>query len=249
MGVQEAITRSVEISDQAEPALRLTGLSHTREGVGVLRNIELFTSARRLGVVGRNGSGKSSLARLVVGLESPDAGTIRVFGGDVAADRAFALQNVGMIFQNPDQQIIFPTVAEEIRFGMENLGWDKQRIDRRTVDVLNEFGAGDWADKPVHTLSHGQKHLVCLLAVLAMEPKLVVLDEPYVGLDIPTAAAMRRLLDRLSQHIMLISHDPADFTGFDELIWLDEGCLKMHDRKDLVLPAFIDAMQQMAQPC
>lgn len=249
MGVQEAITRSAEPSDVTEPALRLTAVSHARDGVGVLQDIGLTTNAKRVGVVGRNGSGKSSLARLVVGLESPDAGTIRVFGGDVAADRAFALQNVGMIFQNPDQQIIFPTVAEEIRFGMENLGWDKPRIKRKSVDILNEFGAGDWADKPVHTLSHGQKHLVCLLSVLAMEPKLVVLDEPYVGLDIPTASAMRRLLDRLSQHIMLISHDPADFAGFDELIWLEEGRLKMHGRRDAVLPPFTDAMHRMAQPC
>ncbi len=249
MGMQEAISRSAESSNASEPALRLTAVSHARDGVAVLRDIGLSTGAKRIGVVGRNGSGKSSLARLVVGLERPDSGTIRVFGGDVATDRAFALQNVGMIFQNPDQQIIFPTVAEEIRFGMENLGWDKPRIERRTVDILNEFGAGDWADKPVHALSHGQKHLVCLLAVLAMEPKLVVLDEPYVGLDIPTAGAMRRLLDRLSQHIMLISHDPADFAGFDELIWLDEGRLKMHGCTDAVLPVFTDAMHRMAQPC
>ncbi len=249
MGVQEATIRSAESSNATEPALRLTAVSHARDSVGVLQDIGLSSDARRIGVVGRNGSGKSSLARLVVGLERPDAGTIRVFGGDVAADRAFALQNVGMIFQNPDQQIIFPTVAEEIRFGMENLGWDKPRIERKTADILNEFGAGDWAAKPVYTLSHGQKHLVCLLSVLAMEPRLVVLDEPYVGLDIPTASAMRRLLDRLSQHIMLISHDPADFDGFDELIWLDEGMLKMHGRREVVLPAFTEAMHRMAQPC
>lgn len=249
MGVQETISRSAEISAAAEPVLRLTAVSHARDGIGVLRNIDLSTGAKRIGVVGRNGSGKSSLARLVVGLERPDAGSIRVFGGDVAADRAFALQNVGMIFQNPDQQIIFPTVAEEIRFGLENLGWDRPRIVRKTTGILNEFGAGDWADRPVHTLSHGQKHLVCLLAVLAMEPKLIVLDEPYVGLDIPTAASMRRLLDRLSQHIILISHDPSDFAGFEELIWLDEGRLEMHGRLDIVLPAFTDAMRRMAGPC
>ncbi len=229
--------------------LHIEGVTHKRENVTVLRNLDLSTNAKRIGVVGRNGSGKSSLARLLVGLEAPTAGTIRVFGGDVTADRAFALKHVGIIFQNPDQQIIFPTVGEEIRFGVENLGQGKDAAHQTALRILSNFGAAGWIDKPIYTLSHGQKHLVCLMAILAMQPKFIVLDEPYSGLDIPTAGRMRKLLNGLDQHIMLISHNPGEFEGFEEIIWIEEGALHEHGPCDEVLPGYVTAMQEQVDQC
>lgn len=237
------------ISNRNEPTLEISNIWHRRDNKEILRGINLSSTANRIGIVGCNGSGKSSFARLLVGLEAPSSGTLRIFGADVANDRAFALKNVGIIFQNPDQQIIFPTVGEEICFGLENLGLDKTRRLRKAQSIMDRFGVGDWADNPVHTLSHGQKHLVCLMSVLAMEPKLIILDEPYTSLDIPTAARMRRLLYGLSQHIALISHNPADFEGFEEIIWLEDGELRAHGACDNILPKFVDEMEQQARSC
>lgn len=229
-----------------EPALRFLEVSCIRDGVEVLSRISLESNSKRIGVVGRNGSGKSSLARLLVGLAEPTDGTVRIFGEDVAVNRAFALTHVGIIFQNPDQQIIFPTVGEEIGFGLENLGYSKSEGKQRVQRILSDFGFPDWYDKPVYSLSHGQKHLVCLLSVLAMEPKLIVFDEPYSGLDIPATIHMRNLLSNLHQHVVLISHNPADFEGFDELIWLEHGRLEQHGPCDALLRDFLSRMSGKA---
>ena len=237
------------ILQSTKPALEASGICYRRDGKEILRGIDLSSSARRIGLVGSNGSGKSSFARLLVGLDAPSSGTLAIFGGDVAQDRQFALKNVGIIFQNPDQQIIFPTVGEEICFGLENLGLDEERRLRKTQDVMDHFGVRDWTESPVHTLSHGQKHLVCLMSVLAMEPQLIVLDEPYTSLDIPTAAKMRRLLHGLSQHIVLISHNPADFDGFEEIIWLERGEVQAYGTCEEVLPRFAREMDEQAKSC
>ncbi|MHA1548348.1 MAG: energy-coupling factor ABC transporter ATP-binding protein [Alphaproteobacteria bacterium] len=223
-------------------ALELKNVTYVREGRTVLSSLSLTSHARRIGLVGRNGSGKSSLARLLVGLDAPTSGSVRIFGGDVFSDRDFALQQVGIIFQNPDQQIIFPTVGEEVHFGLESLGVTGEAGQQRMRGILARFGVEDWEEMPVRLLSHGQKHLVCLMSVLAMEPQLIVFDEPYTSLDIPTAARMRQILYGLQQHLVLISHNLADFDEFDEMIWLDDGRLEVHGDRDDVLPRFIDGM-------
>ncbi|MCI4662603.1 MAG: energy-coupling factor ABC transporter ATP-binding protein [Neomegalonema sp.] len=214
-----------------------------------MNDITLSSSARRVAIVGCNGSGKSSLGRLITGLEAPDEGQVRVFGMDMATDRAQALMNVGLIFQNPDHQIIFPTVHEEIGFGLDNLALEAAEREDRIRSILARFSAQDWYDRPVTRLSQGQRHLVCLMSVLAMAPKLILLDEPYTGLDIPTAARMRRLLDDLEQHVVLITHDPQELRGFDELVWLDEGSLRAHGACESVLADFLEEMERRAQTC
>jgi len=158
----------------------------------IVERLSLSAVERRIGIVGRNGSGKSTLARLLCGLIEPSSGTVRVAGIDVANDRHQAIRTVGMLFQNPDHQIIFPTVEEELSFGLQQLGTARSEAQNRVHEVLHKFGVEQWAGKSVSVLSQGQRHLVCLLAVLLMKPRLVVLDEPYAGLDIPTTMQLTR---------------------------------------------------------
>ena len=223
--------------------VRLEGVSLAKGGRAIFEGLTLALSERRIGLVGRNGSGKSQLARLVCGLVLPDAGTVRVAGVDVGRDRRRAIDTVGILFQNPDHQIIFPTVAEEIAFGLGQLGEDKAGARSGALEMLSRFGCTDWADRPVHVLSQGQRHLVCLMAVLAMQPGLIVLDEPLSGLDIPTTRALTAYLDRLDQQIIHITHDPATLAGYSRILWLDQGKIALDGARDQVLPAYVAAME------
>jgi len=127
----------------------------------LINDISLQSSHRRIGVIGRNGSGKSTLARLLCGLIEPSTGSIHIDGVDVAHDRHKAIRTVGMLFQNPDHQIIFPTVEEELQFGLNQLGLKKEQARQAVVESLQQFGIQDWGKKSVSTLSQGQRHLVC----------------------------------------------------------------------------------------
>ncbi|MCA8930388.1 MAG: ABC transporter ATP-binding protein, partial [Alphaproteobacteria bacterium] len=134
-------------------------------------------------VMGRNGSGKSTLSRVIAGLVAPRTGQVRINGHDPARDRRAALREVGILFQNPDHQIIFPTVIEEIAFGLTQMGQPRTDAAEAARAILARFGVAHWQDAQVATLSQGQKHLVCLMAVVAMAPGLLILDEPFAGLD------------------------------------------------------------------
>ena len=222
--------------------IELSDLCFAVDGKQILQTVTQQISVRRSGVVGRNGSGKSTLARIIAGLVAPTSGLARLNGHDLVKDRKQALRDVGILFQNPDQQIIFPTVREEIGFGLRQLGNSKARADEMTLDTLAGFGKSHWIDAHIHTLSQGQKHLVCLMAIVAMTPRLIILDEPFTGLDIPTKAQLTRALAQYQGSLLHISHDPADLAGYDHVIWLEQGKVVQSGRADDVLQAYIAEM-------
>ena len=211
-------------------------------GRSALSGVNLNMSARRIAVVGRNGSGKSTLARVLCGLIAPDQGSVLLNGVDVLNDRRGALRQVGILFQNPEHQILFPTVGEEVAFGLRQLGQSRQGADQQARDVLAGFGRADWFDRSVSSLSQGQKHLLCLISVLAMKPALLVLDEPFAGLDIPTTRALTRLLEKAAPSIVHISHDPQILERYDQVVWMDNGQIAAQGSARPVLDRFMSAM-------
>ncbi|MCB1331602.1 MAG: ABC transporter ATP-binding protein [Maritimibacter sp.] len=229
-------------TDAAPVRLTLDGLGVTLESRPVLAALDLDLSFRRLGVVGRNGSGKSTLARVIAGLVAPAAGRALLNGHNLAQDRRAALREVGILFQNPDHQIIFPTVLEEIAFGLAQLGQSKRDAEAGARAVLARFDKAGWAEAPIATLSQGQKHLVCLMAVAAMAPRTLILDEPFAGLDIPTKAQLGRYLALFPGAVIHISHAPDDLDGCDHMLWLDRGRIAMAGAPDAVMAAYLDAM-------
>ena len=231
----------------AAPGVALTDVTVARGGREILAGLTLALTERRIGVVGRNGSGKSTLARAICGLIEPAEGRITVAGVDVVRDRKAAIGAVGILFQNPDHQIIFPTVEEEIAFGLTQQGETREAARDGAQAMLARFGRADWADRAVHTLSQGQRHLVCLMAVLAMEPATIVLDEPFAGLDIPTTRALNRHLEALDQQLLHITHDPATLAGYDRVLWLEEGRVAGDGPAGEVLAAFTAAMEEMGE--
>lgn len=225
--------------------IRITDVSYQINGTAILQAVSFESDAKRIAILGRNGSGKSTLSRLICGLDQPSQGTIRIDNIDVYKDRRAALDMIGMIFQNPDHQIIFPTVIEEMKFGLTQMGFDKLEADRRAMAYLKTFGKADWRDRAISTLSQGQKKLLCLMAILAMEPKVIILDEPLAALDIPTQRQLTEILQSLPQTLVYITHDTAPIQDYDVAIWLDQGEIVETGSPETLLPKFIDEMNRI----
>ena len=211
----------------------------------ILSDVSTRLDAPRTGIVGQNGSGKTTLARLLAGLVAPTSGRVTLAGIDPAKDRKAAIGQIGLLFQNPDHQILFPTVTEELEFGLRQLGQTRAQAATGAVDILARFGRAHWAKLPVHTLSQGQRHLLCLLAVLAMKPAVLVLDEPFSGLDIPTQRQLTRILASLPQRVVTITHDPQMLVGYDRVLWLDQGRIRAEGASAPILAAFTAEMERL----
>ncbi|MEM5527921.1 ABC transporter ATP-binding protein [Gammaproteobacteria bacterium AS21] len=226
-------------------SISLQDVSLYIEGKHILQKLSLETQVRRLGIIGRNGSGKSTLSRALSGLIEITSGQLQVAGIDPFKDRKGALQEIGILFQNPDHQIIFPTVLEEVVFGLRQLGYNKAEAEKNALQTLASFGKSHWQDVHTTALSQGQKHLVCLMAVAAMKPKLIILDEPFAGLDIPTKHQLQRYLNKFSGNLIHISHDPADLEHYDQLLWLEEGQIAALGTPQDVLPGYLHEMHKL----
>ncbi|MFK8252620.1 energy-coupling factor ABC transporter ATP-binding protein [Ancylobacter terrae] len=224
----------------------LDNVTLRRGGRTVLADLSLTLSERRIGIIGENGSGKSSLVRLLNGLLKPDAGRVVVHGVDAATEPDALPRLVGFIFQNPDHQIIFPTVAEEVAFSLEQTGVARKAARAAAHGALERFGRAHWAERPVEQLSEGEKQLLCIIAVLVMNPAVMVLDEPFSCLDLPTRRRLERLIAGLPQQVVMIAHEFDAFASFDRLIWLEAGRVRMDGPPEAVAPAYSAAAEAQA---
>ena len=209
----------------------------------ILENLSLSIKEQRVGFIGRNGSGKTTLLRILAGLQELNNGKVLIDGTEVAKKRKEAIKKVGIIFQNPDHQIIFPTVGEELRFGLSQLGLSKNEADLKVIACLKQYDKVDWFERSISTLSQGQKHLVCLLSVLLMKPRVLLLDEPFTGIDIPTQLKLEHYLSSLKQTIIHVSHMPETFENYQRLIWMDEGIIQADGTPKTVIKKYRDAMK------
>lgn len=211
----------------------------------VLEPMSLHLTEARIGILGRNGSGKTTLLRLIAGLIPADAGTVQVEGADPFVDRRAALRALGILFQNPDHQILFPTVEEELAFGLIQQGMPLSEARSRVLKVLAAEGRAHWAGASVSTLSQGQRQYLCLMSVLLMEPRTILLDEPLAGLDLPTQARLARRFGALPQRLVTITHDPETLAAADRVIWLEAGRIASDGPPHEVIPAFTAKMDRI----
>lgn len=189
-------------------SIRLEAASVRLGDVQVLEPLTLDLDARTIAVVGDNGSGKSTFARLIGGLVRPMSGEVRVLGCDPVRDAVELRRRVAIVFSNPDAQIVMPTVAEDVAFSLR--GDRASRADRaaRVDRALARFGLTGLRDHPAHELSGGQKQLLALCGAFVREPELVVADEPTAFLDGRNAALIAgHLFDDAGHRLLLVTHD------------------------------------------
>ena len=206
-----------------------------RSGLTALSGITLTLSERRIGVIGPNGAGKSTLARLVNGLVLPTEGQVLVDGIDTRGDLAAIRRNVGFVFQNPDNQIVFPEVAEDIAFGLKRREPDSAARDRRVAQSLESLGIGALASRLVHTLSGGERQLVALAGVLATRPGYLVMDEPTTQLDLRYRNRFASILQALEPPALVASHDLELMRLMDRVIVIEGGRVAMDGNPDEAL--------------
>ena len=175
------------------PTLHLQDVHLTRGITPVFAGLQLELTEDRIGLIGNNGAGKTSLLRLLCGLEAPDQGSIHIDGLDIhqREGRMKRSQRIGMMFQNPDDQIIFPTVEEELALGLPGL--KKREALQKAREFLAQRGLSDWAQRAISALSQGQRQHVCWLTLLLAGPATLLLDEPYAITKIGRASCRERV--------------------------------------------------------
>lgn len=196
----------------ADPLLSLSGIAYSYPGAArpVLSGLDFsFGAGESIGLFGPNGSGKTTLLRLMMGLLKPTAGEIHHRGRSARTETDFqALRlSIGLLLQNADDQIIYPTVLDDVAFGPLNRGLSMRQAREKAEWALNLLGLDGFAERLAHRLSGGEKKLVSLAGVLAMEPEALLLDEPTNGLDPETRERIVVILAKLDKPMIVVSHD------------------------------------------
>ena len=189
----------------------------------ILAPTSLTLTERRIGVIGANGSGKSTLARLVNGLVRPTSGRVLVDGLDVARQGTAVRRLVGFCFTDPAAQLVMPTCVEDIELSLRRGTKDAETRRVRALEVLAQHGLADHAHDSVHSLSGGQRQLLALAGVLAIQPTIVVADEPTTLLDRANTRRVTDALFALEQQLVLVTHDLGAAARCDRVLVVADG--------------------------
>ncbi|MGJ3507494.1 energy-coupling factor ABC transporter ATP-binding protein [Enemella sp. A6] len=204
----------------AVPVLRADGSEHTKT---LLRDIDLTLTEPRIALIGANGSGKSTLLRLLNGLLTPSAGQVLVDGLDTHTKARQVRQRVGFVFTDPLSQLVMSTPLEDVELSLRRTFKDRRERRARAQHLLDERGLGHLAHQSIYDLSGGERQLVALTAVLAIEPQVVVADEPTTLLDLRNRERMRRAFAALPQQVIYSTHDLDVAADAQRVLVIDDG--------------------------
>lgn len=189
----------------------------------LLQNISLQVSERRVAVIGANGSGKSTLLRLVNGLVVPSSGRVTVNGADTVRNVRRVRADVGFVFTDPLSQLVMPTGREDVELSLRRSVRNATERRAKAEATLARFGLLPLADQSIYELSGGERQLLALAAVLAVDPQILVLDEPSTLLDLRNRELLRRTLADLDQQVILSTHDLELALDADRVLVVDQG--------------------------
>ena len=213
----------------SEPTIAVTDLGFEYpDGTIALRGVNLHVHpGERVALLGPNGAGKTSLVLHLNGIVLPQRGSVQVSGIEVSAETvAEVRRRVGLVFQDPDDQLFMPTVRRDVAFGPLNLGLEANEVARRVEAALSAVEIADLADRPPNHLSLGQRRRAAIAGVLAMEPEIMVLDEPTSNLDPATRRELAALLLRLDIPSLVVTHDlPFALEVCERSVIIDDGTI------------------------
>jgi len=207
-----------------EPVLTVTDLSFSYpDRADVLNKFNIqINPGEKVGLVGPNGSGKTTFFLLVCGVLKPDGGDILLFGNTVRSGEFYP--DVGLVFQNSDDQLFSPSVWEDVAFGPQNMGLAAEEIEKRVKMALETTGCIGLSGRPVHHLSQGEKRMVAIAGVLAMHPRLMIYDEPSANLDIRSRRRLIKMLQASEHATLVASHDMEMILEIcDRVVLIDQG--------------------------
>ncbi|WP_062229027.1 energy-coupling factor ABC transporter ATP-binding protein [Aureimonas frigidaquae] len=220
--------------------IRLRDVWLTRGERVVLSGLTIDLPERRVGIIGANGSGKSSFARLLNGLLLPDRGDVRIGALDTRADGRAVRRKVGFLFQNPDNQIVYPTVGEDLAFGLRSHKIAKEEHAARIAEALAARGLSGMEDRLVHELSGGQRQLVALAGILILQPDVLVLDEPTALLDLANTRRLMRTLDAQAAQIVMATHDLSLLDHFERVLCFEDGAIAFDGAPDAARRYYVE---------
>ena len=207
-----------------EPSISLANVEVDFNGARALSIPALQLGQQSIAVIGANGSGKSSFARLLNGLLKPNSGSVLVNGVDVVADSRAAVRQAGFIFANPDLQIVMPTVIEDVEFSLRESALSKSARRAKAVEALERVGLASLSQQPAQTLSSGQKQLLAIAAITVNQPALIIADEPTALLDAGNTKLIAQLLFApVAPQLVLVTHDMALAAKCDVAVWFEGG--------------------------
>ncbi|RKE85848.1 ABC transporter ATP-binding protein [Rhizobium sp. AG855] len=203
-----------------------------------LRPLSLTLSEPRIGVIGLNGSGKTSFARLIAGLAKPSSGRVTLDGLDTVADEKAARAKTGFIFQNPGHQIILPVIRDDIAMGPKARGLGADEVEQAVDAVLARFGIEALSSRRPHELSGGELQLAALAAVVVTRPEIILFDEPTNQLDLRNRALVKAAIDGLTEQAVVISHDLDLVADFARVLVFHEQALAFDGPGDAAIACY-----------
>lgn len=203
------------------PRVEFRGVHVEFDGTEVLHDINLTLTEHRIAIIGENGSGKSTLTRLINGLGEPTSGQVLVDGVDVATHGKAIRRQVGFVFADAENQIVMPNVRDDVLFSLRRFKYPRDKAAALADATLARFGLNNLANHSPHVLSGGQKQLLALAAVLVINPKLIIADEPTTLLDLRNRNRIRHEFSRLDQQLIVVTHDLEFVRDFDRAICID----------------------------
>lgn len=238
------------------PGWHLQRICLQRGTVQVFDHLDLRLDEPRIGLIGRNGAGKTSLLRLLCGLEVPQSGHIARAGAELHGPQHTHApsRHVGLMFQNPDDQIIFPTVEEELALSWKSAcAGQPARLTRQAVqDGVRSFlqarGLADWGTRPVGSLSQGQRQWVCWLAMLLAQPDVLLLDEPYASLDLPGQMRLAADIAGCAQQVIVSTHVLEHVRDYPRVLWMEQGRVRADGPGAEVCAAYEDWVRHALRP-
>jgi biotin transport system ATP-binding protein len=232
--------------DTNAPPILVENLTARLGDTLALNDVSLRLDSARIAVIGSNGSGKSTFARLLGGIARPTAGSIRVHDVDTVKESVALRRLVSIVFSNPDAQIVMPTVSEDVAFSLRGSGASKFEIAERVATALAEFNLTDLADRSAHELSGGQKQLLALCGALIRRPALLIADEPTAYLDARNSEAVAgHLMNPSAEHqLVLITHDLDLAARCDSALLFDEGQVVAQGEPAEVIDAYRTSLRR-----